>query len=273
MKLRIGRFARIGQVTVQTLRHYDDLGLLQPIEVDALSGYRFYSLDQLPRLHRILALKDLGFTLEQVAHLLEDDLSPAELRGMLKLKQNELRQQVQEQLDRLERLEARLGMIEQENRVPNYDVIIKRVEPLRVVFMRRMIPTYCDEEPLLIELAGQIQRAGVKTREPSLSIYHAGEPEIDVEVCIPISSEETDLRGLSVHTLPAVETMASTIHQGPFTGFAGAYAGLLKWIDANGYRVDGPDREIYLRLPEAGGYRSDPKAITEMQVPVCREQS
>ena len=86
MKIRIGNFARIGQVTVQALRHYDEMGLLNPVEVDTLTGYRYYTLDQLPRLHRILALKDLGFLLDQVAHLLEDDLSPLELRGMLRLK-------------------------------------------------------------------------------------------------------------------------------------------------------------------------------------------
>lgn len=271
MKLRIGNFARIGQVTVQTLRHYDDVGLLHPIEVDALSGYRYYTLDQLPRLHRILALKDLGFSLEQVAYMLEDDLPHAELRGMLKLKQNELRQQVQEGLDQLERLEARLGMIEQESQLPKREVIIKKVEPLHVASVRRIIPSYWDEEPLWIELMDRIQQAGVKTCELSLSIYHAGEPEIDAEVCITISPDITDIPGLSVHTLPAVETMASTIYKGPFTGFASAYADLWKWIDVNGYRVNGPDREIYLRLPEAGQYRSDPNAITEMQVPVCRD--
>jgi effector-binding domain-containing protein len=76
--------------------------------------------------------------------------------------------------------------------------------------------------------------------------------------------------GLSIQTLPAVETMASTLHKGPFTRFADAYASLLRWIDANGFRSNGPDREIYLRLPEAGKSRSDPNAITEMQVPVIK---
>lgn len=270
MKIRIGNFARIGQVTVQTLRHYDDMGLLKPVEVDTLTGYRYYTLDQLPRLHRILALKDLGFSLEQVSRLLEDDLSPLELRGMLRLKQSELRQQVQEQLDRLERLEARLGMIEQENQLPSHEVIIKRVDPLRVVSLRRVIPSYWDEEPLWVELASQIERAGIKVCEPSLSVYHAGEPEIDAEVCIAIPADVTAARGISIHTLPEVETMASTLHKGPFTGFASAYADLLKWIDVNGYRVNGPDREVYLRLPEEGQYRSDPNALTEMQVPVIK---
>lgn len=267
MKLKIGDFARIGQVTVQTLRHYDELGLLKPAVVDIGSGYRYYVMDQLPRLHRILALKDLGFSLEQIARLLEDDLPFAELRGMLRMKQNELRAQVQEELDRLERLEARLHLIEQENRPLHYEVILKRVEPLRIVSVRRIIPSYWEEGPLWVELSEQIQKAGVTVHGHYLSLYHSSEPVIDAEVCAPVPADLKEIHGLSIRTLPAVETMASTIHQGSFAGLASAYAELLKWVDAHGYIIVGPDREIYLRLPEDVS-RQDPNAITEMQVPI-----
>ncbi|HEX2995075.1 MAG TPA: MerR family transcriptional regulator [Anaerolineales bacterium] len=269
MKLKIGEFARIGQVTVQTLRHYDEMGLLKPSKVDIGSGYRYYTIDQLPRLHRILALKDLGFSLEQIARLLEDDLPFAELRGMMRMKQNELRTQVQEQLDRLERLEARMRLIEQENQQLHYEVILKRVEPLRIASVRRIIPSYWEEGPLWTELFEQLQEAGITAGSPCLSLYHAGEPEIDAEVCAPVPADAKPVSGLSIRTLPAVETMASTIHQGSFAGLAGAYAELLKWVDAHGYRIVGPDREIYLRLPEEYS-RQDGNAITEMQIPVCR---
>jgi len=268
MKIKIGNFARIGQVTVQTLRHYDDLGLLRPSEVDALSGYRYYALEQLPRLHRILVLKDLGFSLEQVARLLEDALPPAELREMLHRKQDELRQQVEEGLDRLERLDARL--LEQEGQQIEYEVVIKRVESLRVASVRRMIPSYWEEGPLWGELFQRLQQADVTTCGPYLSLHHAGEPEIDAEACAPVAADITEIPGLTVRKLPGVEAMATTIHRGPFTGLAGAYTALLKWVDAHGYHIHGPDREIYLRLPEAGQSRNDPNAITEMQVPIDR---
>lgn len=271
MKLKIGNFARIAQVTVQTLRHYDDLGLLKPVEVDPLSGYRYYIFDQLPRLHRILALKDLGFTLEQVAHLLEDGLPTDDLHGMLRLKQLELRQQVDEGLNRLERLEARLRLIEQEDHHPDYEVVIKHVNPLRVVSVRGLISSYWDEGPLWGELFHQLEHTGITASEPYFSLYHSAEPEIDVEACAPLSSEVTSAQGIAMRTLPAVEHMASTNHRGSFSGLAGAYAALLKWIDANGYHIDGPDRSIYLRLPEAGQSRHDPNAITEMQVPISKD--
>jgi len=271
MKIKIGNFARLGQVTVQALRHYDELGLLKPSEVDALSGYRYYALEQLPRLHRILALKDLGFSLEQIAPLLEESLPPAELQGMLRLKRYELRQQLEESLDRLERLDARLQLLEQEGHDSDYEVVIKRVAPLRVISVRRAIPSYWEEGPLWGELYKCMQQAGLKASGPYLSLYHTGEPEIDVEVCAPVSENMNETPGLTVQDLPEINSMASTIHRGSFMGLAGAFAALLKWIDANDYQTVGPDRAIYLRLPEQGKSRQDPDAVTEMQVPVERK--
>jgi DNA-binding transcriptional MerR regulator len=78
--LKIGDFSKLSQVSIQTLRHYDDLGLLRPAEVDRFTGYRYYTASQLPRLNRILALKDLGFALDQIALLLEAGVSPEQLR-------------------------------------------------------------------------------------------------------------------------------------------------------------------------------------------------
>jgi len=87
---KIGEFSKLSQVTVKTLRYYDEIGLLKPAKVDRFTSYRYYSADQLPRLNRILALKDLGLSLAQVAQLLDGDLPPAQIRGMLRLKQAEL---------------------------------------------------------------------------------------------------------------------------------------------------------------------------------------
>ena len=80
---------------VKTLRFYDDMGLLRPIQVDAFTGYRYYEVRQLPRLIRILALKDLGFTLEQIAPILEEGVTPEEIRGMLRLKHSEIEQRIE----------------------------------------------------------------------------------------------------------------------------------------------------------------------------------
>jgi DNA-binding transcriptional MerR regulator len=90
MRLRIGEFARFGQVSVSALRYYDEVGLLRPSEVDRWTGYRYYSLDQLAMLNRLLALKELGLSLDQIKQLLGDELPADEIRGMLRLKRAEL---------------------------------------------------------------------------------------------------------------------------------------------------------------------------------------
>ena len=130
--IRIGDFSKLSRVSVKTLRFYDEMGLFKPVCVDRATSYRFYEFDQLPRLHRILALKDLGFSLEEIGQLLAGTLSAEQMRGMLKLRQAEIRQRVQEEAQRLERVEARLRQIEQEEGMSKYDVVIKPIEPLRV---------------------------------------------------------------------------------------------------------------------------------------------
>ena len=122
--MKIGDFARLGQVSVRMLRHYDVMGLLQPAHVDGYSGYRSYDPEQLHVLNRLVALKDLGFTLDQVRELLVDEVGPEELRGMLRLRQVELEAEERAVRTRLAAVESRLRMIEKEHHMPN-DYVLK----------------------------------------------------------------------------------------------------------------------------------------------------
>ena len=269
MKLKIGEFARLGQVSVQTLRYYDDLGLIKAGEVDPFSGYRYYTLEQLPRLLQILALKDLGVSLQQIGVLLDREMSTAELRRVLLLKQEELRSEVQGQLERLERIEARLRLLEQSERAPSYEVVIKQVEPIRVLSERGKVATYWDANPLWMRLH---ERLGAQKPAPCgayFTMCHASEPEIDLEVCMPVAMD-AEVEGCEGRVLPAA-TCACTVHHGPFTGLITGFTALMTWIDANGYIIAGPDREIYLRLPEEGRFDSDANAVTELQIPVVKK--
>src|SRR5258708_31837052 len=127
----IGEFARHGRVSVRMLRHYDEIGLLQPAHVDPGTAYRFYQARQLSDLNRIIALKDLGFTLQQVRAILEQQIGAAELRGMLILPRAEIQAQIEAETARLSRVEARLLTIEDEGRAPVDGVVIKRLAPNR----------------------------------------------------------------------------------------------------------------------------------------------
>ena len=87
---------------MKSLCFYDELGLLQPVEVDRFTVYRYYAVEQLPRLNRILALKDLSFSLEQISELLSQDMPPERMRGLLCLKQVEIRQRLEEEQGRMQ---------------------------------------------------------------------------------------------------------------------------------------------------------------------------
>ena len=133
MMLKIGEFAQLSKVTVKTLHHYSDLGLLDPAHIDPQTNYRYYTVEQLPRIHRIMALKEVGLSLEQIGRLLNDDLSNDQILGMLRLRQAEIEQQMQAAQQQKTMVEFRLRMIEAERDFPELDVVLKRLEPLHVL--------------------------------------------------------------------------------------------------------------------------------------------
>ena len=152
--LKISDFSKLSLVSVKALRYYDERGLLKPARVDPSTGYRFYSASQLTRLNRILAMKDMGLDLSQIALLLDQEPTPHQIRGMLRLKQVELHQQLEEGQARLARIEAWLQAFEQEATMPEYDVVIKSVVALRVAQARGVAPKM--EQPELGSILGRL---------------------------------------------------------------------------------------------------------------------
>ena len=150
--IKIGEFSKLVQVPVPTLRYYDQMGLLKPIQVDRLTGYRYYSVSQLPRLNRILALRGLGFSLEQIAEALDEGLTPEQMRGMLRLRHTQISQQLVEMQDQLLEVENRLQQIEREAEISTYDVILKPVVPLLVAEVRAILPKHSDSSSLFGEV-------------------------------------------------------------------------------------------------------------------------
>ena len=108
---RIGLFSQLCQVSIPALRHYDEIGLLKPQTVDPFTGYRYYTAAQVPRLNRIVALKELGFSLNDVRQMLEDDLSTGQLHEMLRRRQNELHEQIAQAQAQLADVETRLRQV------------------------------------------------------------------------------------------------------------------------------------------------------------------
>jgi DNA-binding transcriptional MerR regulator len=276
--IRIGDFSKLSRVSVKTLRYYDEMGLLKPLYVDRFTGCRFYEYDQLLCLSRILALKDPGFSLDEIGQLLNENLTSEQLRGMLKLRRAEAGQKVREETERLEHVESRLRQIEQEEAMSKYDVVLKQVEPLKIASVRAVVPTPPAQGALWEELGHYLVQARARGSGSCFTLYHDDEfkeHDWELEVCQPVQGDPKEAGRIKIRILPAVETMACTLHYGAFATIGEAYDAIIKWVDVNGYHVCGPAREIYLREaraePQRGGLnlsQTDPETVTEVQFPV-----
>lgn len=264
--LKIGEFSVLTQVSVKTLRYYDEVGLLKPTRVDLDSGYRYYSASQVPRLHRILALKDLNFPLDRIAKAIEEGVTTDALRGMLMLREVEQQARVEEEIERLARLRARLRLIEMEGMMAS-EVVMKELGPQCIVSMREIIPGFRSIGVLfgkLYRALGPLAAQGV-----GAAFFHDQEfkeQEIDVEVGVFLKQAVPVTKPLTVRELPGV-TAASIVHHGAFNRIGEAYQAVLHWIDANGYRQAGPTRELFLHVSQPVS-RDDESNVTEIQVPV-----
>jgi DNA-binding transcriptional MerR regulator len=219
----IGEFARQGRVSVRMLRHYDTIGLLQPACVDPVTGYRFYRAGQLADLNRVIALKDLGFSLQQVQAILGDQVSAAELRGMLMLRRVEIRAQIDAETTRLGRVEARLLTIEDEARTPVDGVIVKRLPQVRVAELAGTAAGYEPDaitpviQPLYCDLWGLMAAAGVAVAGPAVAYYQDtpdGDGAVVVHAAVPVVTEADADCGFSVADLPEIDRAAVIIHHG-----------------------------------------------------------
>ena len=279
--LKIGDFSQLGQVSVRALHHYDERGLLKPAEIDDWTGYRFYSVEQLPRLNRILALKDLGFSLGQISRLVDDDVHAEHLRGMLTVKQAEIERQLTEGRTRLMRVEARLKQIEEEGKPSPYEVVLKKTAPRLVASARATVPTLEDMAiwrcELYDELYDSLERLRIEPRTPEYALYHDAEftdRDIDMEAAVAVdaSPETPGIGRLNFRRLPAAREMASVVHRGSAWEIPRAITALFGWIGANGYGAAGPYREIHLYGRENDHFRAlpanDASILVEIQLPV-----
>lgn len=267
--MSIGSFARLGEVSPRMLRHYDEIGLLSPAHVDVESGYRWYEFSQLARLHRLMALRDLGFSLDQITALLTDAPSVEQLRGMLRLRRSQVEATVEQDLARLRRIEAHLLAVERTHNVSTQDVAIKRSQPLRIIQASATAPGPGPAKvgPIFRVLTEQVlavlQRSGV---EPGMSIGRyedlAEDGSLVVHVGFEISATATisNLDGLCIVDLPVV-SVATIIHHGPLGTLMQSNQQLAQWIQDSGHTMAGPSRELYLRFDE-----DEPQLnITEIQ--------
>lgn len=274
---QIGEFAQIAQVSGRQLRYYDQLGLLRPIRTDPQTGYRYYSIRQLPRLNRILALKELGLTLDQIGALLENEISLSELRGMLAMKRAQVEQSLMEEEIRLRHIESRIQQIDHQGEIKDYDVIVKSVASMPYLSLRSVCDGMDEAMALLravAEDAGRQIKPGLRDKLIVVARNDFEQEKLDIEVGFSLTrSTNLNLRigggyALGTSELPAIDSMATLVRSGPGYESHKAFGAIGSWMETHSFEIAGPCREVFLE-PITGSPKLD-DVLVEIQFPVRR---
>ena len=270
--LSIGDFARLGQVSPRMLRHYDELDVLRPQSVDPATGYRSYAVSQLRTLHRLVALRDLGFGLEQIKPLLDEELPVEELAGMLRLRRVQIASTVEDEQARLRRIEARLRLLEGDLAMTVHDIVIKTTEPLRVATASGVAAGFGPPiAPVLDKLSHEIvvalEREGARA---GMMVAWYDMPDDDGSVVAHAGFDIGEQRftgdaRVTVADLAVID-VASVIHRGSMENCEPVYEGMVQWIEDSGYRLAGASRELYREFDPSDQARN----ITELQMPLSK---
>ena len=271
---KIGEFSTIARISDVTLRHYDDIGLFKPIRTDPETGYRYYSIQQLPRLNRILALRDLGLTLDQIARLMEDDITTEEIQGMLKLRHTQIEHTLDQEMRRLRRVASRLDQVKQHGNFPGPDLVIKEVPAAHWLSIREPVPFIRNSGYLYWQVINAVVEAEVSGLTYLMAQYHdplyrTAETDFELGWIIDgprdITLDLPEGRTLTVKPLEAIPQALTCIHAGPWSTIHHGFAAIGAYIETNRLHIAGKPRELYLNLapPERGD-----ELVVEVQIPI-----
>lgn len=270
--LKIGEFSKLSRISVRMLRHYDGIGLLRPAEIDRFTDYRYYREDQLPVAGRIAALKEMGFSLADIAKILEIYDDREQLESYFALRQRELEELSRDTAHRLALLDAARQRLRKEEDM-SYNVTIQTIPERYAATVRMTLPRYEDEGSIWSVLVGETCRMNLTEADPCLCAvtFLDGEyKEEDVEMMAwkTVKGRYPDTEHVKFRTLPEV-TVASCTFKGSYAQITDVYAAIVSWIEANGYEMDGPMFNIYHVSPHET--QNPDEFVTEACYPVKKK--
>lgn len=263
---RIGMFSKMNQVTIKALRYYDEVGLLRPRFIDPDNGYRYYSSSQLEPLPRLLALRRIGYSIEEIKRVQDGESE----QRILQRKKQQLMKEISDRMSMLSQIE---GYLQQED--DNYHMVIKRLPEVIVASMRKIIPSFEALSSMIPEMGSQMEKAGCVCALPEycFNIYHdAGykEENIDIEVCESVVEMKEETDELKFKRMDEVPQAVCTMHKGPYENIPRAFAAAIKFVEDNDYEIIGSIRESYID----GMWNKDSEDdwLTEIQIPVKKTE-
>ena len=271
--LKIGDFSKLSRISIRMLRHYDEIGLLKPAEVDPFTGYRYYGETQLLEAGRITTLRSMGFGLSMIGEILSKYSDPGEMERFLLLQRREVEQQRMALEERLRLIDSTITWLRKDGTLMNYEICVKTIPARYVASVRMTIPSYAGEGLLWQTLRQETSVLGMQDAEPSypLVIYHDGEykeQDVDVEAQLAVVGEYPDTEHVQFKTVPQVEAACARF-RGGYEQTSLVNEALARWGWENGYELAGLMFNIYYVNP---GDSQDPSQfVTEVCYPVKKK--
>lgn len=261
---KIGMFAGMSHVTIKTLRYYDEQNLLKPAFVDEENGYRYYEANQMAQLHRILALKNMGFSTIDIQAI----LNSVDEKSMLIQKKQDILREIAALTSKLAEVESYIANDAGDLSSP---VLIKKLPEVIVCTLEKRIEAYDELFELMPQLGAEMERLDCKCAEPEYcftNYLEPGKPEEDilVEACQAVVEKKEASDIVQFKIFPEIPEAACIFHKGSYDTFGKSYEALLKYIEENGYEICGNIRESYID----GVWNKDTPAewLSEIQIPV-----
>jgi DNA-binding transcriptional MerR regulator len=246
---KIGEFSKLTKITVKMLRHYDQIGLLKPSYIDGWTNYRYYKFNQLPIAYKIVVLKDLGLSLDEIKNIIkrEHDINP--IIEKLNQKTDQVNREIKLLHTKLGKIKSYIKILKEDTNM-KYDVIIKSVPEVIVASLRKKIKGYEEFNTLYPMMGEYMKEQKLTCLEPEycFTIYHEKEykpTDIDVEICQAVTFPGKDSELVKFKKITGYDTVASTMHKGPYTTIGSAYNAVFTWIKENGYEIIDNAREVY----------------------------
>ena len=263
---KIGMFAAMNHVTVKTLRFYEEQGLLLPALIHPETGYRYYTLSQMAVLHQITALKQAGFTLEEIARI----NSGADEEAVLLKKKSELLAKIAELTRQIAVVDGYLSGKKRELSAP---VLIKTIPETTVACMRVRLDSYDCLFDRMPEMGALMERADCTCALPEYCFTNYLEPgykegDILVEICESVTEAKKEVEALRFKTFPRIQA-ACIFHRGSYRTFPESYERVLRYVEENGYEIAGEIRESY--IDGVWNQEEENRWLSEIQVPVRKK--
>ncbi|MEG0366588.1 MAG: MerR family transcriptional regulator [Coprobacillus sp.] len=261
---RIGLFSQMTRLTIKTLRYYDDIDLLKPEYVDEENGYRYYTSAQLPVLHKIISLRDMGLSIPEI----KDVFNGSSEEKVLSKKKNVLLKEMAEMNRKLACIE---GYLSGDCLDSEYRVVLKSLPEVKIASMRVHLKSYADLFYKMPEMGLEMEKRNCECAVPEYCYtmyYDDGykATDVDAEICEAITELKEDTDKVAFKVVPEVELAACSLHLGPYERLPQAYMAIINFIEESGYEIVGHVRESY--IDGIWNKDSDEEWLTEIQIPV-----